>query len=207
MKWKTLLLSTLFVVGFIVPSCNFGNDCDFDPVPNFFDIGGMSLTNHQAERVYKCCFNELKDSSSVALDEYWISMDFAVSYFFGQIEKLDDMYEFDFMNSALACSPPERGENGSKEKIKNITVITLNDFDDAHPAGDTINEFIYVYVAENKVDLNQFLNNNISFVKRENMVFQLKSLPVAESYFKAKIVLMLDNGEEYTAETNDIVLY
>lgn len=209
MKLKSFLLTTIFTAGFIIPSCNWGvGSCgDLEPVPNFFNIESMGVTNFEGEAFYSCCSKVIADSAFVELSKYWMRMDFDVSYYFGQVLEEPNRHGINFMGSALACSPAPPGYNGSQEKIESLTVITLNDFDDNHHAGDTINDLVDFHDFSARTSLNDFLSNNISFIKQEALFLQLKAAPTLNPYFKSRLVLKLTNGEEYSAETNSISFY
>ena len=209
MKLKHLFLTSALTLGFIIPSCNWGaGSCgDLEPVPDFFNIEGMTVQNYKSENSYDCCQAALQDSAYVEIDNYWMSMDFTVSYFFGQNEERWPSFDLNFMGSALACSPVEPGSNGSQEKIESITVLTLNDFDSTHIAGDTINDLVSIYDFSTRRKLNDFLSSNISFVKQERMFFQLDATPSPDHYFKAKFILQLTNGEKYISETQAVGFY
>ncbi len=209
MKLKHLFLTSAFTLGFIIPSCNWGvGSCgDLEPVPDFFNIEGMTIQNYKSESSYDCCQTALQDSAYVEIDNYWMSMDFSVSYFFGQIEERWPSFDFNLIGSALACSPAEPGFNGSQEKIESITVVTLNDFDSTHVAGDTINDLVSIYDFSTRSKLDDFLSSNISFVKQERLFFQLDATPSSDHYFKAKFILHLTNGEEHISDTQAVGFY
>lgn len=202
MRYKAFFLTAVLTSGFVIPSCD---PCDHDPVPNFFDIEGLSLVNR--EGVTFSSNLPIKDSLSVNFEDYWFTMDFEVSYFFGQTVERRSSFELNMMNSALACRYPEKGHQGSQEKIETLTITTLNDFDDTHLAGSNINDLLNIFDINSGIqDLDDYLGKNVSYIKRQRMLFELKEKPTISSFFKAKIVLKLDNGEEYTAENVEIEL-
>jgi hypothetical protein len=202
MRFKAFFLSAVLTSGFVIPSCD---PCDHDPVPNYFDIEGISLVNR--EGVTSSSNLPIKDSSSVNFENYWFTMDFGVSYFFGQASEPNSSFQLNMMGSALACRYPDKGYQGAQEKIESLTITTLNDFDDTHLAGSNINDLLNIFdINSGMQDLDDYLGKNISYIKNVRMLFELKEKPTISSFFKAKVVLKLDNGEEYTAENVEIEL-
>lgn len=203
MQFKAFFLTVMLTLGFVIPSCD---PCDHDPVPNYFDIEGLSMVNREG-----VAYNNnlpIEDSSSVNFENYWFTIDFDVSYYFGQTVKRESAFELNIINSALACRYHDKGYLGSQEKIDSLTVTTLNDFDDTHLAGSNINDLLKIYNINTQTmqDLNSYLGNNISYIKKVRMLFELKKKPAISSFFKARVVMKLKNGEEYTAENLEIEL-
>ena len=202
MNLKTISLTAFFSIGFIFPSCDWATgDCgNLDPVPAYFDIEGMRLLNYKVKDEYDCCGRDLLDSAAVvSADLFRLAINFDVIYF-GQIKR-PDSDGLGIMNSALACSPEEPGFKGSQEQIESMTVLTLNDWDSLHVAGATINDLLYVYHLGNRSNLDEFLETNMSYIKEEQISLQLEGASDTHAAFRAKVVLRLRNGEEYTAES------
>ncbi len=202
MDIKTIFLTALLSIGFLLPGCDYGNNCGSgNPVPQFFDIEGFHLRNYKVAGEFNCCGRtELDSGTVISVDSFRLNMQFDVSYF-GNREPLPSPFSFGIIGSALACDPVPPGFNGSQEQIESLVVITLTDWDSLHLAGDTINDLLYMYDFSQKKELDDFLENNVSFVKEEEIFLRLHGASDSHSNFSARVNLKLKNGEGYSAES------
>lgn len=207
MRLKTWLLTALFSIGFLFPSCDYGNNCGGGkPIPQFFDIEGFHLRNYKVAGEFNCCGRtELDSGTVISVDSFRLNMQFDVSYF-GKRETLRNPFSFGFMGSALACDTPPPGFNGSQEQIESLVVITLIDWDSLHLAGDTINDLLYIYDFSQKKELDDFLANNVSFIKEEEIFLRLHGASDSHSSFSARVNLKLKNGEEYSTDSEVVTI-
>jgi len=128
--------------------------------------------------------------------------------YISSMEKPRSMFKNPFITSALACSCNENGGYGAKtESITSLTLITLNDFDAEHPAGDTINDLFSTYfngtMYNNIVD---FPTQNAGLIQQEDIELFLSKPPVDNPEFKVKVIFKLSTGEEYTVESKPVII-
>ncbi len=198
MKVRTLLLLCLFSMGLFLPNCSDGLDCSFGPVPDFFDIQGM-LTNHVGRD------NNLIEVNEISFADYeYLALNFDVEYIAYEHRSA---WNFDFVNQVYGCSPPEAGLEGSKfEAFDNITITTLNDFDDDHLADTSINDLLRVMYSNYRelLSLEEFLAREGN-VKRPGLFFQLTKAPELNQELRLRVTVELSTGERYEAVTHPLL--
>ena len=128
---KTILLTTILSIGFILPSCNKDNlvtSCDgvdFDAM-RYFDIQGLTAFWYAIDSLYN--FNPINPADSILLPELGgLFMEYEVEY---HASTSDLNNPFSLISSTLACSYIAGYEGSKTEKLANLSIITLNDFDD-----------------------------------------------------------------------------
>lgn len=192
MHTRTFLLTVLLTIGFSFHNCSDPFDCgDFGDIPDFFDIRGFRLDHLDRDN------SRTIDSGLVDYDEYgFLRMIFDVEYVAYQEQ---NHWDFSLMNSAYSCTPPEAGTEGAKEEaLANLTVITLNDFDENHFANDTLNDLISIgYRHYESLDLTTFLAAQEGNVEREVLYLSLESRPTLNQDFQVRVRVDLSNGERY----------
>lgn len=208
MKIKIPLLTIILAIGVALPTCQVEDDlnCSCPPVlGEYFDIQGFELFNYKK-----------RDGASIAMITENESISF--SDFHGMLIQYEAEYHsynctqkgwnFSLINSALACSCIENGFGGSKtEKLKNLTVITLNDFNEQYAANDTLNNLIVVkeYNYEIGQDLNLYLEQDTSLIRSEHLWLGLKESPTLEKEVRLKLILELSTEEIFEVENAPIV--
>jgi len=201
MKSRTLLLTALLTIGFTFNNCDDPYDCgDFGDILDFFDIKDVSIAHMDSEMDYL-------DATTVSYEDYGsLQLRFVVDYIASAQEH--NHFSFSLMNQAYSCTPPVPGSQGSKEEsIDNITVITLNDFDDNHMANDTINDLMsaaYVYREEDIKSLEQFITESNTKVESELLSLSLNSRPTLDQEFQVRIRVDLSTGERYETISDPI---
>ena len=112
-----------------------------------------------------------------------------------------------FFSTLKACTCAQSGRLGAKnERLSNLSIITLNDFDNAHLANDTINDLFEHITYNNKQDLNTFLATDTSFIKDTGLSISLKTAPQINKQLKFKAIIKLSSGEVYTAENKQFTI-
>lgn len=200
---KTVLLTLILSIGFLLPSCDRDPDafCNCPEVIPYFDI--MDLKIHNTEKVED--FSRIIDSNqdSISSDRFeGIFLEYLVDY------HSDINFNFSVMNSAFGCSCVGSGYKGSAtEKIESFEIITLNDFDDDHPANTSINDLFIVSIettGQAPLSLNDFLLDTSSFIKYEYLPLRITKTPQNNPDFHIKVILKLSTGEEYEVENSPI---
>lgn len=103
---------------------------------------------------------------------------------------------------ARDCAP--NGDRGAKsESIEHIWIITLNDFDANHLAGDTINDYFSVGLNQN---LAEFLDENRNALLRSDWLhLKLNRKPELDPNFKVKLVIQLQPGKLLSRQSATVV--
>ena len=211
MKLKLSLFILLFVGGIPI-SCR--EPCDGLECPpitgDYFDIVGVDVYNHtyQINGDYIYFFAPFDDS----LDLKGLVVDFDVNYVSTNTNVKCKGFNL-FMNSAIAdeCICPENGGFGFKGRyLKELHVITINDFNDEFSANDTLNEIIYLnnypdYYNESYSDgslsskyltLQDFIENE-HLLRSPRLHMTMIEQPDSGEPFQVKVVVELLTGETY----------
>ena len=217
---KNIVLTLLLAGGFAFGGCLFNCTCP-DIEGEYFDIEGATIDHFLVDgfNFSECC------DGITDIDEYQMYVNFNLSYFDLGFHRNKDSYQnqipknkswlsfpdIQLMPSAMAlsCDCLGPGMLGSQEVIENITVKTLNDFDDTHPANSNINEYLNIGINyEDLVPLNDFLaaNNDSSFIQSEYMHFNFIQEFTNIIDFQAEITINLTNGETYTVTSEMVTL-
>ena len=204
MKTKTILITLILAIGFSFPSCDpyeAGMDCSCPRIDGeYFDIQDIEAAN-------VATIAPLNENDTINFDEYrFLQIDYLVEYH-SSVEPTN--WSFSLLNSAYACSCIENGMYGSKtEKLENLTLITLNDFDDTHLANDTINDLFEIQHSfpQEISDINEYLMQDTSLIQEQALRLFLKRPPSLNPNFQVKLVLELSTNEIYEATTTPIVI-
>lgn len=202
-NFKTILLSLFFTIGFIFPSCKKENLCGGKSIesPRYFDINGLEAVVFQNNKGYKLL--EPLDTISFS-GTTGIYMTYQADYHSLRLPSFN--HTFSLINSTMACSPTIPGYDGSKtEKLENLSIITLNDFDDEHPANSPINDLFEVqseFFNGEDIQLMEFLQDQTENIKSQELFLILKQAPTSNTAFHFKIIVDLSTGESYETESS-----
>ncbi|HLW32981.1 MAG TPA: hypothetical protein VKX40_12005 [Aequorivita sp.] len=191
---KTKILVIALVMGLPLQMCSpndSGDDCNCGPITGeYFDIKGMELQNYKW--VGPNSISPIKENEAVPYGDYaGLGVAYIVDYISQRRAKRPG---FSLTSSAYACSCIQDGDRGSKyEKLSNITVITLNDFDETHAANDTINDLIMV----KDEYLLDYLAKDTLNIQFPGIQLKLDRKPTRDENYKVKVVVELSTGEVY----------
>ena len=205
MRIKVATLITLLVVGFTFQYCN-PDDCGCPPFQgDYFDIQGVELVNYQTREDCSRCIRLIEEEESVRFADYrYLSVDYQVEYY-GDDLAATPKQSFSLINSAFACSCIEDGYFGSQdERLDDLTVITLNDFDEQHRAGDTINDLLEVQFFDESTDLNEYLALDTALIKYDQLGLALKKAPDLNEEYHVRVDVKLSTGEVYQTQSRPI---
>lgn len=200
MRVLKFLLTSVLVVGFIIPGCNPDLGCDCSGVLKYFDIQGVTTS-----------FEYANGTSS---DTYqWEDIVGKIIYdteYYGAIEQEEKpLYGFSLIPTASACSCAPDGWSGSEEGLGTLTITTVNDYNANYPAGSEINAITQYYVFEtgDYEVYEDFVSRNTQAIFEQLHNFKLTEAPaVSGTPFQLNIKLTLDNGEEYDVTTQEVTL-
>ena len=197
---RTKILVFALVIGLPLQMCSPENDdgCNCGPITGvYFDIKGMELNNYK--KTGENSVGRLQENEVVSYANYaGLGVEYEVDYISQRRPKRPS---FSLISSAYACSCIYDGINGSKyEKLSNITVITLNDFDENHVANDTINDLILV----GNEYLSDYLVNDTLNIQFPGIQLKVDRKPSLNENFKVRVIVELSTGEVYQEESKSI---
>lgn len=203
---KTILLTLYFFIGILVPACelNPGLDCDCG------DYRYFNVTDLTVDPV-----NDFDRMSPIAPGQQVVLADFAGFY----IDYVTDYHacaqpktdwSFSLLTPAYGCSCAVGWEGSKNEELVSFTVSTINDFDDDHLAGSSINDLLQYqgsYFDEDNVPLNDFLaDEQMGKLRFEDMRLRLTQAPEIDSVLQVQVRMELSTGEVYDVPSAAIVL-
>lgn len=205
---RTRVLILALVVGLPLQMCSPENDdgCNCPPITgSFFDIKGMELESYR--NISENSVARMLENEVVPYAEYaglWI--EYEVDYISQRRAKRPS---FSMISSAYACTCVYDGYAGSKiEKLSNIFVITLNDFDETHKANDTINDLILVKGNSFQEDeyLQDYLMKDTTNIQFPGIQLLVDRKPTLNENYKVKVVVELSTGEVYENVSESIII-
>lgn len=205
MRFPKVAFLFLFSIGFSLQNCkesSFGG-CSCGPfLGDYFDVNGLEIISYKKRGT--CCADPILSNETVSfINLSFIALNFKVDYLAASNHSISTS----FFSTLNACTCVQSGRSGSKnERLSNLIIITLNDFDSTHLANDTINDLFDNVTYNNKQDLNTFLATDTSFIKNTGLSISLKIAPQINKQLKFKAIIKLSNGEVYTAENKQFTL-
>ena len=202
---KTLVLTILLAIGFSFQNCSSDVICSCpDIAGEFFDIQGLMVDSYGMGPNINGAL--LTENDTLKFEEYaGLQLQYQVEYVTSNCSG-SKSWGFSLMNSALACSCLENGYRGSKDEyIEDISILTLNDFDEDHLANEPINDLFEVTMIDEQ-DLNEYLLQDDIEIRYESLRLALNKAPVLDKEFKVRVILSLSSNEEYIAESLPITI-
>jgi len=190
MNKKTFLILFFLIGGLTLQQCKKDCECCFAPVPGFFDIQDLEISHLNLQRGGL-------ENNTLAFEDYgFLNLNFLVEYIAHHQEK---KLNFSFINSAYGCTPPQPGSEGSKEEaIELLDIITINNYDENHLAGQSINDILELQDYHiNPILLTDFLNEHDGNVPHEWLTLKLLAEPTMNKTFQVKVILNLSTGENF----------
>lgn len=204
MSFKTLFLTVILWIGFSEQGCQKPPDDDFfgccEGIARFIDVEKLSLF-HQ---------NVSLSQGNASLRDYQLVLAMGGRFYgyYDLLQEKESIWAISLMSSAMACDCLGPGFGGSETEIlKNITVITVNDFDEQHPAGSNINAMLLISdIGGNFVDkpLDVFIKQNNALISSPYLLLKPTKAPVKP--FQVKVKIELSTGEQYEAESTTITI-
>lgn len=213
MKLRTRILAGILIIGLPLQMCtNNDDDCNCSPVAPFFDITGVVSSHLKKESGNNA---EVLDDGDSVLYENYIGLNTGYEADFISSNYFFNTSDFSLIPSAYACSCIQPGHSGSKnEMLVNLTVITLNDFDETHLANTTINDIVQIEeflnfgfdVSEDAPYIPQYLENQTSNISSQVFRLKVDRKPSLNQNFKVKVIVELSTGEIYETISETIIL-
>lgn len=199
MKKKNLKNKVLFLVLLAclsLQSC-YDDGCDCGPQTEvFFDIQGFNLTNY---KVGKMGTKEMKENDITNYSDY-LGLKLQYNTIVSDSENANSNKRVNRpFTEGPVCDCDFYDEKGSiNEKLDNLTVVTLNDFDHNHLANDTINDIVSVRSNHlKKLLVDDYLKNDTILIKDDWLYLDLEKAPEIDKTYKVKVIVELSTGEKY----------
>lgn len=172
-----------------------GGECP-DALP-FFDINGLNISNRVFET--SCCGDVITNNQRIELERFVI---------FGNYEftlHAETPSKGGFFSRSYALSCIAGGHEGSKETISEFVVTTHFDFNENYLAGDTINDLITFNDFITDRSLNELLAEEERAILSPQFFLQLTERPTATDTASFHINITLDNGENYSGTSGNVI--
>lgn len=153
---------------------------------------------------------EIDSTDTIKWDNYFVRIGLNAEYY---ANKINVNFSND-RNALFALSCDEPGYKGSKIGVKNIQVITLNDYNEKFKKNDTVNEMILLNYWTRYSEhfytffpINDFIEQNSLGVLEKTIEFKTIEEPGEEVTLSQFIfILELINGEIFVTKTKEIKL-
>lgn len=197
MKVLKLLLTSVLVVGFILPGCD-SIDCDCGDVKRYFEVLGLNSELIQA------------NATSVQWQDFQGRMDLLATYY-GDLNienKENRFFTFSLIPTAAACSCLPNGYDGSEVGIDSLSFTTTYDYNANYAAGSDIAEILeFSNWGSEFQSYQDYMTKNDEFIELEWQQFRLKQAPdVNNTPLQLTINLILDDGSSFEFMTEGINL-
>jgi len=209
---KTIFLTLVLSIGFMLPSCEKEaiiltscGDVDFDAI-RFFDINGLTAFWYKADSIRS--YMPINPTDSVTFSELGgLFIQYEAAYHGAIMPDLNP--SFSLMTTALACTYIPGSEGSKTEKLTNLSIITLNDFDEDHLANNALNDIMNFkgdYLEMDDLPLIDYLANQTENIKSQYLLLQLNKAPTLNPEVKIQIKVELSTGEIYETEIEPILI-
>jgi hypothetical protein len=145
------LLILLFLAGPLGVFFQACSPCNCPPVESYYKIGKMFFTAYKVVKKPTEELIPLPANGIVKADSLALNVAFTRAYY----SKQQPSFHIGLINSALACKCISDGYKGTTEKILNISVVTLKDFNTRLTAGTDISNITLI----NDQLVNNFIQN------------------------------------------------
>ncbi|MFK7950885.1 MAG: hypothetical protein AB8G11_25115 [Saprospiraceae bacterium] len=191
-----ILLTSVLVIGFIIPGCDPGKNCDCGDVKPYFEVLGLTAELIQA------------NVASVQWQDFQGNMDLISTYYGDLNVEEDKFFTFSLIPTAAACSCLPNGYEGSEVGIETLSFITTYDYNVDYPAGSDIAEILEFsnWGSEYK-SYQDYTTENEDIILFEMQNFRLKQAPDTNNTpLQLTIRLVLDDGQNFEFMTEGINL-
>jgi hypothetical protein len=187
------LIASVIVTGLFTFGCDRCPD-----VARFFDIQDVLIQNSFTDLTLNGNQpNNFPDS--VQFEHFVILASYRVNYY-----SVSNPAAFSLVPKAYALSCVEPGEGGTKEKITQLDLIALSDYDAGFKSGASLNAIAKI----NGLPVAQFIENqNKNPVNQFGFDITLTQKPDSTVKQAFKLVYKLTNGEQYSPETQPILIF
>lgn len=164
----------------------------------YFDVQNVSIS---PKRLSDCCAMDVKVFERMPFKKFLLQIDYEASYYSMHAAPT----HFSLIPSSYAMSCASNGQNGSKERILEIDIITLFDIDSQHKKGQSVSDLFDIEEFGSRLNLNAYLSNEDHRLRAEQMNLYLNNRPNTNDTCAFKIKMILDNGESYTSITTPVI--
>lgn len=191
----------------VLISC-IGDQLNCPPSEPFFKINSITSNNLQQIDSQNGYYESADLTDTIKQDNFFINVSTRIEYYSQNISISSG-------GKLLAIDCEENnGYQGTKEGIKDITIITLYDYNLKYSANDTITESVlFKAFSGYSIDFNEFMNLSDFVIQNENSISEESfNIKVSENIVNTnqkvsfKIILELTNGDVFETTTNEIVI-
>lgn len=164
----------------------------------YFDVHNVQVS---PKRITDCCTENVAVFEHMPFKKYILSLDYTSSYY----SMTESPANFSLFPSAYALSCATNGQNGSKESLMELEIITLYDIDEQHKKGQPVNDLFDFEEQGARLDLNEYLSSSNTRIHAEHANLYLNQRPLLNDSCAFKVKVILDNGESYTNITTPVI--
>ncbi len=164
----------------------------------YFDVQNVSIS---PKRQNDCCAIDVKVFERMPFKNYRLQIDLEATYYSMNTAPS----HFSLISSSYALSCASNGQNGSKESIMEMDIITLYDIDYQHKKGQSVSDLFDIEELGSRLNLNAYLSNEDHRLRSEQLNLYLNNQPILNDTCAFKIKTILDNGESYTTITTPVI--
>ena len=196
MQTKIILLTFLLTIGFSFTNCDNGSvECSCPPNQgNFIDITGLEATHIRSlQENGATVFEPIEENTTINFANY-SGLDLKYLFDFTSKHQPKKQRSSGFIPAAYACSCVASGTLGSKfESLESLEITTLNNFDEEHPAGSSLNDIFRI----NGQTIEQYIEDQPRTIQDREIFFTLRQEPKIDKTFLVKVTVVLSTEETY----------
>ncbi len=123
-----------------------------------------------------------------------------------------NQHSFSLIPTAYGCSYVPGLEGSKNEQLVSLNIVTLNAFDDDHPANASIVDLFDCYGSIHQshlstaIPLQEFIDQQMEAVLHEDIVIELKQPPTLNQELRLRILLELSTEEVYEIDMEPFVI-
>ena len=145
-------------------------------------------------------------NEALPYDKYLLQLNYIVHYH-SYMDNSQMDWSLHLLPVVQACSCLHKGYKGSKkERLQDLTIVTMGNYDYYHSAGDTINDICQVWTSDGLIDLPRYLQLDSSLIDIPSLNINLIKGPSKSDSFKVKMIVTLSTGELFQATSTAIKL-
>jgi hypothetical protein len=212
-KVKSLLLLSVFSLSLaILWQCKETDPCGCPDVTKpFTELNAIKLTNFD-----KLTFSS--DSTRIKMTQFSITIETLITLT-ASIEKQKNIHN-PFINSALACDCVVDGFKGLKNKVTQMEVFLLTDYDDKYKKGAEISDLVSIRrrfdnfgptfntkTIISDFNLNSFFSGQFSLEMRHSEKFSDAVINTKAGIpFALEMIITMEDGTEFKSKSREVKL-
>jgi len=201
---KKISAIIILLYGTLIMSCLRGEKCD--PVKEFFRITALTAEPAAFSDSTRRTTIALSQGQEVSWNDFLIEIGLVPEFI---AEGRSSFFKGNLLYAREDC--PRPGERGTRVGLERIDIVTLNDYNDAYRANDTITEIVNAVIfsasGSRLIAIDDLVARNDTRIERSFFSFNPIQEPSATSSpARFRIIFELKNGEIFEQETVAVVL-